>query len=168
MDSHWLPFGVLRRPHGNTGEILLHPFNEGAVQAETIPSARVCLRGSDGETEVMVAAARRVNDGFLVRFAGIHDRAAVRALVGRELCVPRPALAPLAAGEFFVEDIVGCSVVRADGIRLGQVRGTFWNGGQDVMVVVGDDGEEHCYPVVADFILRFDGERRLLVVDCHE
>jgi 16S rRNA processing protein RimM len=169
MDSHWLPFGVLRRPHGTEGEILLHPFNDAPVRpGAKLLSARVRLRGRGAEAEATVVAARRVSEGFLVRFDGIVGREAVAAWVGREVDLPRHSFAPPGAREFFVEDTVGCSVVRADGVRLGQVRGTFWNGGQDVMVVAGDDGEERCFPMVAEFILRFDAENRLLVVDSHE
>jgi 16S rRNA processing protein RimM len=169
MASDFLPFGILRRPHGRNGEILLHPHNDvaaGATGAD-FPS-RVRLTGGDAPRELVAVAVRRVPAGYLLCFEGIADRQAAAALVGLELHVPRRGLAPLGTAEFYVEDIVGCEVVDAEERSCGRVRGTFWNGAQDVMVIVGEDGGERLLPVVAEYVLEFDGARRRLVVDPHE
>ena len=169
MRSDWLPFGVLRRPHGTKGEILLHPYHDAALRSDSsVVVSRVRLRGSGAEREAYVLTARPVREGFLVRFEGITEREAIAALVGHEVHLPRRSLAAPGASEFFVEDIVGCEVRRPDGHRLGQIGGTFWNGAQDVMIVAGEDGAEHLFPVVAEYVLRFDDGQRLLVVDPHE
>jgi 16S rRNA processing protein RimM len=169
MGSDWLPFGILRRPHGIKGEMLLHPYNPtGArLSAAGLPSrVRVGEGGTPGE--LGVASAKAVPEGWLVRFDGIMDREAAAALVGEEVSVPRRALAPLGSAEFYVEDIVGCEVFHLQGRLLGRVSGTFWNGAQDIMVVRTDDGSERLLPVVAEYVLQFDGERRRLMVDPHE
>jgi 16S rRNA processing protein RimM len=166
MDSGWLPFGILRRPHGIKGEIVLHPYNPtGArLHAAGLPSR---VRVGD-DRQLGVASSKAVPEGWLVRFDGIVDREAAAALVGEELSVPRRALAPLGSAEFYVEDIVGCEVFHPHGRLLGRVSGTFWNGAQDIMVVRTDDGSERLLPVVAEYVLQFDGERRRLMVDPHE
>ncbi len=168
MASDWLPFGILRRPHGTQGEILLHPWNDGAPGAPAALSARVRLTPAQVVRELEVAAARPVREGYLVRFAGVADRDSAALLVGSEVEVPRRGLAPLLAAEFYVEDLVGCQVADAAGRPCGQVRGTFWNGAQDVMVVVAEDGSERLLPVVAEDVLAFDAECRRLVVDLHD
>jgi ribosomal 30S subunit maturation factor RimM len=81
---------------------------------------------------------------------------------------PRRSFAPLGSAEFFVEDIVGCEVFHPRGQRLGRVSGTYWNGAQDIMVVRTDGDAECLFPVVAEYVLHFDGERRRLTVDPHE
>ena len=58
--------------------------------------------------------------------------------------------------------------MNAVGQACGQVRGTFWNGAQDVMVVVGEDGRERFFPVVAEYVLQVDADRRKVIVDPHE
>lgn len=165
MASEWLPFGTLGRPHGTKGEILLHPYNPGGVERGqfVLPSL---VRLADQELEI--ASARPVQEGYLVRFAGIADREAAADLVGQVMLLPRQALGPLAAAEFFVEDIIGCEAVDPAGQVLGRVRGTYWNGAQDVMVVVREDGDERLLPVVAEYVLDFDRSRRRLVIDPHE
>jgi 16S rRNA processing protein RimM len=169
MGTDWLPFGILGRPHGTNGELLLHPHNATAAGSPgMLLSSRVRLTGGDVTRELAARSARHVPEGYLVAFEGVADREAATALVGLELHVPRRGLAPLAAAEFYVEDVVGCEVADAAGRSCGHVRGTFWNGAQDVMVVVDEDGCEHLYPVVAEYVLSFDAERRRVIVDPHE
>jgi 16S rRNA processing protein RimM len=169
MGSDWLAFGILRRPHGIEGEILLHAHNSAGAGSGTAGLPSKVRVGEGGKVrELSVAAWKPVPEGYLVRFGGIEDREAVAALVGQEVSFPRRTLAPLGSAEFYVEDIVGCEVFHSHGQLLGRVRGTFWNGAQDIMVVKTDDGGECLFPVVAEYVLHFDGERRRLTVDPHE
>lgn len=169
MASDSLPFGVLRRPHGTKGEILLQPYGGARARpADWRLPPRLCVTGPDGETEMTVASVRGVREGYLVRFDGIGDRDAAALLSGRQVRLPRQSLAKLGAEEFFVEEIIGCEVFRDGGTRLGRVVGTYWNGAQDIMVVTAEDGAEHLLPVLAEYVLCFDRENRLLVVDPHD
>ncbi len=169
MASDVLPFGVLGRPHGTTGEVLLHPYGGAAARpADWHLPSRLLLAGEDGEREMTVATARVTREGYLVRFAGIDDRNAAMALSGKEVRLPRQSLIALGAAEFFVEELTGCAVFRDGGPQLGKVRGTYWNGAQDIMVIVADDGLEHLLPVLPEYVLRFDREHHLVVVDPHD
>ncbi|HEX7506308.1 MAG TPA: ribosome maturation factor RimM [Polyangia bacterium] len=173
MEAEWLPFGILRRPHGTSGEIPLLPFNVGAFQGVVpVPPVRVRLSPAQGFNEAFseanLVACRPVHVGFLVRFAGIESREAAAALAGQELHMPRAAFCPLEEAEFYVEDIVGCEAFAPDGQRIGRVTGTFWNGAQDVMTIAGDDGSECLLPVVSEYLLQFERAARRLIVDLHE
>ena len=169
----WLSFGVLRRPHGTKGEILLAPYGEdpGSLVQQPCPMAvRVQAAGSDagGAQTMELAACRPVHGGLLVRFSGLDDREKVAALVGHEVQVPRQALAPLGPGEFYVDDVVGCEVVSVRGERFGRVRGVFWNGAQNVMAIAAEDGGERFVPVVAQLICAFDPSVGRITVDFDE
>lgn len=169
MVSEWLPFGVLRRPHGTSGEIFFHIFNvKGGEGAALVPPVRVRLVRTKVVSEADLVACRRVQEGFLVRFAGVASREAAAALVGQEIHLPRTAFAPLEGAEFYVEDVIDCEVFQPDGQRIGRVRDTFWNGAQDVMTIVGEDGSERLLPVVSEYICRFERAPRRLIVDLHE
>jgi 16S rRNA processing protein RimM len=167
MASDWLPFGTLGRPHGTQGELVLRPHNARA-SANGLPSKLVRLANGEVTRELVVSGIREVPGGYLVRFQDIADRSTAEAIVGWEVHVPRDRLAPLDVGEFYVEDLVGCDVVDALGHACGRVRGTFWNGAQDVMVVVSEDDRERFFPVVGEYVLRFDADRRQVIVDPHE
>jgi 16S rRNA processing protein RimM len=169
MGSGWLPFGTLGRPHGTKGEILLCPFNkEGAgIAASQLPLAVRVVKGEECAAADIVAV-RPVHAGFLIRFAGAESRESVAAMVGRQLHLPRSLFGPLGQAEFFVEDLPGCEVFLPDGQRLGRVASTFWNGAHDVMTIVADDGTERLVPTVAQYIRRFEGVNRRLILEAHE
>lgn len=100
--------------------------------------------------------SRRVNDGYLVRLEGIPTREAAAALTLSEVRAPRAALPPLEPGEFYVEDVPGCTVEDETGRPLGTVQGTFWNGAHDIVTVVATDGVERLIPLVPEHIVAVD------------
>jgi 16S rRNA processing protein RimM len=169
LASAWLPFGVLRRPHGTRGEILLAPFNSDGDRtwAKALPAAVRWVKG-DRVLETEIVASRPVAGGFLVRLAAAPSREALADFVGGEVQVRRQSLPALASEEFYLEDLVGCDVFLSDGARLGRVAGTFWNGAHEVMAVVAEDGAERLVPVLPGFLLSFDAAARRATVDLHE
>ena len=135
-DPETLPVGVLgpaprraRRadrcgPHNATGRV--------ARRGCAAPAGRATA--DDSRTTSRRCA--RVADGYLVRLAGIDDRDAAAALTLAEVRLPRAVLPPLAPGEFYVEDVVGCAVDRRGrDARSASSAGTFWNGAHDVATV---------------------------------
>lgn len=166
---HWLPFGLLRRPHGTRGEILLAPYNPGADRNWTrVLPMRVRWVKSGRTLDLDIVSCRPVKDGFLIRFASPEDREALSELVGGEVQLERQCLPALAEAEFYVEDVVGFEACLADGARLGKVRGTFWNGAYDVMSIVDDEGQERFIPALPAFVLGVDSAARRVTVELHE
>jgi 16S rRNA processing protein RimM len=171
-----LPVGVLGRPHGLRGEILLHPFHRGGLRMDRLGlplQVEIELKGRLRPAELR--AARGAGADTLLAFRGVETREAAAALTHAVLHVPRASLPPLCEGEFYVQDLVGCSVVDGAGRARGVVRGAFWNGAHDVLSVVperGDGGarddEEWLVPVVPAFVLEVDVEARRLVLADHE
>jgi 16S rRNA processing protein RimM len=84
------------------------------------------------------------------------------------LCLPRTTLPPPAAGEFYVDDLLGCRVEDSEGRVLGVVRSIFWNGAHDVMVIGDGDAGEQMLPAVPEFIVALDLVAKRAVVNLHE
>ena len=167
--SDGLPFGTLGRPHGNTGEISFRPFHSKGWRPDLAALPLEATIGEPGaETPATVTAVRRVADGFLLRLAGVSTRDGAASLPGRQLWLLRATLPPLGAGEFYVEDLVGCVVEDRAGRRLGIVSSVFWNGGHDVMVVGGGEEAERLLPAVPEYIVAIDRSKKRVVVDPHE
>ena len=163
-----LPFGRLGRPHGVRGELALRPFNadgEGLAR-QTLPMTVQLVRAQE-RRQLTLLAARPANEVLLVHFEGVDTREQAAALTNFELWLPRAALPALDPDEFYVEDLVGCTVVDVEGRVRGTVRESFWNGAQDVLTLDGPDGELFV-PAVAEFIRAVDLEARRVVVDMHE
>jgi len=153
--------GVVGRPHGVRGEVWLRPHNaQGSALAGL--SAVLLVRGGV-KTSYAVTSLRVAPDGVIVKLEGVDDREAAAALTLAEIHAPRTALPPLGPGEFYVSDVIGCSVVHADGRPIGRATGTFWNGAHDVMIVEGEAGEQ-LIPLVPNFVVTVDASSRRIVV----
>ena len=71
---------------------------------------------------------------------------AAEALRGREVFVAKAELAPLAEGEHYGHELIGCRLEDESGAPLGQVRDIWATGAPDVLIVDGEDGREHLIP----------------------
>jgi 16S rRNA processing protein RimM len=161
-DSQTLSVGVLGRPHGIRGDIYFRPHNP---QSRAFDQVRQLWLVRDGARRLyQVKSMRPVADAYIAHLDGVESREAAAALSLAEVLVARTWLPPLDPGEYFVEDVVGCTVEGEDGRPLGIVRGTLWNGAHDIATVVTDDGVERLIPLVAEFVLSVDAPARKMQV----
>ena len=161
-DPEMLSIGVLGRPHGITGDILFRPHDRSSA---TISNVKRVALVRDGETRPFsVTAARPADKTWIVHLRGVDDRDAAAALTLSEVRAWRSDLPSLAAGEYYVDDLIGCAVEDEEGRALGTVQGVFWNGAHDVATVVDPEGVERLVPVVGDFILAVDAPARRMRV----
>jgi 16S rRNA processing protein RimM len=161
-DPDTVVLGTVGKPHGVHGEVWLRPDN---ARGRSFEGLRELILVKDGvETTRAIVSVRPAEGGALARLAGVDTREAAAALGLAEVRARRDALPPLGAGEFYVGDVVGCAVVLDSGRVLGRVASTFWNGAQDVMVVVGEGGAEELIPLVPQFVVTMDAPGRKIVV----
>jgi len=106
--------------------------------------------------EMTVSAVRRHQDRPLIRFDGIDDATAGEALIDARLTIAR-CDAPLGAGEYFDDDLIGCRVIDAAGVAHGIVSGVLHYPIQD-MLVIGNS--KTLLPMVGAFIARVDIARK--------
>jgi len=139
--------GRVGRPHGRDGSFYLdhcvHSPAEGAV---------LILAGRERRVERRAGEERRP----ILRLDGVSDREAAAALRGEPLHEAGPAR-PLGAGEWLVEDLIGC---RVEG--LGEVHAVIAAPSCDLLEV-GEDGM--LVPLVADAVRRVDLAAGIVEVD---
>lgn len=168
-DQNWLPFGTLGRPHGVRGELSLSAFNKDTKVPSSLPvpfEVKVILGGL--ARTLMVSHWRGSRGHFLIRFEEFKSREEASVLTNTELQLPKALFPALAPGEIFIQDMLDCSVETINGEKLGKVASTYWNGAQEVMRVVNESCEDRFFPIIPDFIIRYDSSTRVVVVDLHE
>lgn len=133
--SEWAALAVLGRPRGNKGEVTAMSLSSKPDRFASLTTVRLSHDDSD-------YAVERVWDhqGTLVfKFRGVDSISAAEKLRGAEVLVPLAERAPLEAGEFYLDDLVGCEVRdRVSGRLIGKVTGWEEYGGPAVLEV--DDG----------------------------
>ena len=131
--------------HGVTGEVRLKLFGEGL---EAFSAHR---RFNDGALTV-----KKVRDdgkgGAIARLVEVADRTAAESLRGTALTVPRSALPPLGAGEYYHADLIGLPAVSTVGEPLGTCVGVENYGAGDVLEIERPDGARFMVPMREDVV----------------
>jgi 16S rRNA processing protein RimM len=144
------------KAHGIRGELRLKLFNPDSAVLERRPPVRLVM--PDGEVRAaLLASARAVPGGLLVRLKGVSDRDGAEALRGALVEVARDELDPLDDGEFYFTDLEGCIVVHA-GREVGRVSTVVSYPTCDALVVQREGGKPLEVPLLESFIGSIDIE----------
>lgn len=95
-----------------------------------------------GDQSFDLAEGQPHGPGLIAQLAGLSDRDAAAALIGKDIEVLRSELPALAEGEVYWADLIGLAVVGLEGEALGTVTGLMETGANDVMVVAFGGGEQ--------------------------
>jgi 16S rRNA processing protein RimM len=135
---------------GLQGEVKVYPYSDNMERFGR--GAEVMIGGALRRIE----SSRFVKRMPVVRIEGIVGRDAAEAMRGTELCVDEAGLPPLPDGDYYVRDLIGCSVVGEGGDEIGRIRDVIQNRAQDLYEIECSDGTTFLLPAVAEFILGVD------------
>ena len=102
-----------------------------------------------------VDASRWSGDNLLLKFTGVDSPEAARLLADFELWVPRSQAAPLAEGEVYLADLIGCSLI-FEGERKGKVTGFLEGAAAVLLEVEKTDGASCVVPFMEVYLGNID------------
>ena len=147
--------GKIVNTHGVRGEVRIE------VWLDSPALLKRCGRVYLGGEEKKILSARE-HKGFLIaQLEGVEDVNAAQALKNRVVQIARTD-AKLPRGAYFLQDIIGASVVTESGAVVGRLAEVLELPGQRVYVVKGET--EHLIPAVPAFILNTDAAAGLITV----
>ena len=128
----WVAIAHLLRPRGNKGELV-------AVALTLHPERYQQLTKVDvGGEELAVERVWYHKGQPVFKLRGIDSIDAAERLSGRDVCVPADERFPLADGEYYFSDLVGCRMVdQTSGKPIGEVTGWQEPGGPALLEVDG-------------------------------
>ena len=148
-----LAVGVITGTHGVSGWLKVRSYSD---ESDHLVALREALfRKGAAERRLPLEAVRALPRGALLKIRGMDTPERARGLVGYEIWVPRPQAAPLLDGEYYVADLVGCSVWFGEE-EIGSVR-SVWDGGpSQLLEVVAAGGKTHLVPFDDHFVGEVD------------
>lgn len=151
----YIDAGRIVNTHGVRGEVRIE------VWLDSPALLKRCGRVYIGGEEKKILSARE-HKGFLIaQLEGVTDVNAAQALKNRVLQIAR-ADARLPRGAFFLQDLIGASVVDESGAEIGKLAEVLELPGQRVYVVRGET--EHLIPAVPAFLLNTDADAGVITV----
>lgn len=158
-----LAVGRIRKPHGLSGEVSVEVWTDFPERfAAGVP---LVWRGAGGERSLVLEGVRGHRDQMLLRFQGVNDVDAARALQGGELLVAEEDAHP-APGDFFYEhEIRGFACEDADGRALGVASGLERTPAGPMLSLDVGSGREALVPFVHPIVVTVDRAARRIVLD---
>jgi len=152
--------------HALKGEFKVQPltdYPERFYSMETLPVFRGDIFICNASIENV-----RILDGkglFIVKCKEFNDPNTTQSIVGCLICVPKGERAALRKGEYWIDDLIGMSVIEVEtGNIIGKVKDIIRNGGNELYLIDGEDGKDHLIPIVGEFIKNIDEGSRSIYV----
>jgi 16S rRNA processing protein RimM len=167
----WATIAFLLGSRGNRGEVKALPLSDhlerfsGLSEVHLFDAQRPALEPRAVEVEEVW----RHGEHVVFKFRGVDTISAAEGLRGCEVRVPLSSRAPLAEGEFYQSDLVGCELVeRTTGRCVGRVRAWREYGGPPLLEVEGLGGEEILVPFARSICVAIDLAAKRISVDLPE
>jgi len=152
-----LNVGKIVGAHGVRGEVRVWPQTDFPDIRFAKGSKLLLMRpDADEPIQVEVQSGRMQKNVYIVKIKGIDTRNEAEACRGAELKVAEEHRVPLPEGEYYIRDIVGCTVWTDEGEQLGVVSEVLSPGANDVWVVKRPQGKDVLLPVIDDVVLEVD------------
>ena len=169
--EQFLRIGVITTSHGLNGEVKVFPTTESPQRFREV--RRVLIKTPKGTIETEITAARSFKNLAIVKFAAFDDVEQVKNLHNAEIYIYREDGQKLEEGEYYIADLIGCTVVTVDGENIGVVKDVLQTGANDVYVVdttgagvqgLSSKNSELLLPVIPDCIRNVDIEKGVITV----
>ena len=161
MREHFVQMGVLVRPHGIRGEIVV---DWQAISPFSLDAPLWLQAGRNEPCPARIVALRQHKGRPLIQLEGVNDRTAAERLRGLKLLVRRDDLPELDDDEAYIEDLLGSQILLEDGTPLGRFADVEQSAAHDVWVIATPDGKEVLFPAEPSFIVRFDIPGRTITI----
>ncbi len=156
----FLLVGILRRPHGVRGEIIMSVMTDFP---ERLKPGTTFYLGPQHQP-VTLKSIRVHNAGKIISLEGYNDREEVGMLRNHELFVRADDRPPLPEGEYYLHEIIGLKVVTDEGENLGVVADWIETGANGVWIVRDEEGKEILLPDIDDVVLEIDTDQGQMTV----
>lgn len=155
--------GSVRRPHGLRGEVSIEAAT--AFPERFREGARLEWRRELESRSLILVAARPHGGRWLLRFEGIEDVDAARALSGGELVVPESEAFPAPEGFYYSHRIEGWRCEDRRGKPLGTVANLEQTPGGPLLTVTTLAGKSVLVPFVASIVIEIDEATPRIILD---
>lgn len=155
--------GRITAPQGVRGQVRLQPLTDFPERFFSMKS--VTLYGPRGQvvTYGLKNCTELTRGLFVLTLEGLTDRDEAEKLRGFEVKVTAQERMPLDEGQYWVDDLIGLTVVDEEGLELGRVVDVTNAGASDLFEISTPRGRGYV-PFVDEFVRSVDLEEKKLVL----
>ena len=154
MIKPFLEAGEIVSVHGLKGEVRVQPWSDSG---EFLKSFKTFYFDKKGEKSVKVISLRPHGNVVIVKLEGTDTVEEANALRGKMLYLKRED-AKLKEGQYFISELIGCSVFDADdeSVFYGRISDVSFTGANDVWHIKSESGKEYLIPAIPPVVIETD------------
>ena len=152
-----LQVGVITTTHGLKGEVKVFLTSDDPKRFDTLDEV-ILVEGARSRP-LSIEHVKYFKGRPILKFKGLDRIEDVEHLRGCPLMVTRENALPLAEGEYFIGDLIGCTCYLEDGTELGKLVDVLQTGANDVYHVKTPGGRVVLIPVIPDVVRDIDLEK---------
>lgn len=155
MLKQFLETGQIVSTHGIKGEVRFNPWCDSP---EFMKRFKTLYFDKNGEKAVKVTACRPHGNIVILKLDGIDTVEEAQKLRGKTLYMNRKD-AKLQKGDWFVQDLIGCTVYDADNNEkiYGNLTEVAQTGANDIWYIE-NNGKEYIIPAIKDVVINVEVE----------
>ena len=151
-----ISIGYVSAAHGVKGEVRIVPLTDFPERFGCMDALNLYLNGVLVRRLNVSRVRRHESRGELIIESDVPDRNEAELLVGMSVLIEPEDRVPLPEGSFWVDDLIGLSVVDKEGKILGVVEALLSAGGNEVYEIRDENGKRHYIPAVENFVKEID------------
>jgi len=148
--------GILRKAHGIHGEASIEPWTDSPERFDELDAVTLVSPDDARTRELRVESVRNHAGRALIKFVGIDSPEAVQTLQGWTVEIPAEEARELEEDEYFLHDLVGLTLIDAEGQERGKVIETYEGGGGILLNIERSGGKTFELPFAADICTNID------------
>jgi 16S rRNA processing protein RimM len=162
--SERIAVGVIRKAHGVRGEASIEPWTDDLGRFDDLENVTLVAPDEAKTRDVTVESVRIHAGRALLKFSGIESPEEIQALHNWTVEIPEEQARELEEDEYFLHELVGLTLIDAEGKERGVVTDSYEGGGGILLSVKRADGREFELPFAADLCTEIDLPGRRIVV----
>lgn len=158
--ARWMLIGRVARDFGLRGEVKVEVLTDFPDRFAGLKEVYL----GPGRVPFRIESSRRHQAHVLMKFSGVDTPEQARDLRGQDLSVPREDAVPLPPGHYYLDDLLGMTVLTPEGETVGRIADVLRTGSNDVYVV-NEGRHAILVPAIRDAVRELDLEGRRVVIE---
>jgi 16S rRNA processing protein RimM len=159
--------GVIRKPHGVRGEASVEAWTNTLERFHELDAVMLVSPDESSTRATRVESVREHAGRVLVKLAGLDSPEALGEYRDWTIEIPESEAKPLEDDEYFLHDLVGLTMIDAEGRERGTITDAY-EGGGGILLEVKHGGKTFDVPFAADICTNIDLEAKTMRVNLPE
>lgn len=159
MGSDFYLIGNILAPFGEDGSVKITSYSDFPERFFSMKFAFIDFFGQ--KKKINISNVKRYKNSIVIKFENFNNEVECRFLIGKDIFVDSENLFVLPENTYFIHDLIGSKVFQGE-ILLGNIKDVFSAPANDVYIIQDVNGEEILIPAVAEYIVSFDKENKVM------